>query len=71
MNAHAVEVEHAYERPIMSAFHAIWSLGGFGAALVGARTLSWGWAPATTLAVASVVGSWSVGRGHRCLLRQA
>lgn len=55
MNAHAVEVEHAYGRPIMSAFHGMWSIGGFLAALAGARTLSWGWAPATTFAVAIVV----------------
>jgi len=51
MNAHAVEVEHAYGRTIMSAFHAMWSVGGFAAALAGARTLSWGWAPATTFAI--------------------
>jgi MFS family permease len=50
MNAHAVEVEHAYRRTIMSAFHAVWSVGGFAAALAGAVTLSWGWAPATTFA---------------------
>jgi MFS family permease len=53
MNAHAVEVEHEYGRPIMSAFHGMWSIGGFLAALAGARTLSWGWAPATTFAVAT------------------
>ena len=28
MNTHAVKVEHRYQRPIMSAFHATWSLGG-------------------------------------------
>lgn len=53
MNAHAVEVEHAYGRTIMSAFHAVWSVGGFLAALVGARTLTWGWSPATTFALAA------------------
>ncbi|MBB4908045.1 putative MFS family arabinose efflux permease [Actinophytocola algeriensis] len=53
MNAHAVEVEHAYGRTIMSAFHAVWSVGGFLAALVGARTLTWGWSPVTTFAVAT------------------
>ncbi len=53
MNAHAVEVEHAYGRPIMSAFHAVWSVGGFLAALTGSRTLSWGWAPALTMAIAT------------------
>ncbi len=53
MNAHAVEVEHAYGRTIMSAFHAVWSVGGFLAALAGARTLTWGWSPVTTFAVAA------------------
>lgn len=28
MNAHSVEVEHRYGRPIVSAFHGVWSLGG-------------------------------------------
>jgi MFS family permease len=28
MNAHAVEVERAYGRPIFSAFHSFWSFGG-------------------------------------------
>lgn len=28
MNAHAVEVEQRYPRPILSAFHGVWSLGG-------------------------------------------
>ncbi len=49
MNVHAVQVERAYGRPVMSAFHAAFSIGGVFAALVGARTLSWGWAPAVTL----------------------
>jgi MFS family permease len=36
MNAHAVEVERAYGRPIFSAFHAFWSFGGvFGSAIGG------------------------------------
>lgn len=29
MNAHAVEVERQYGRPIMSSLHATWSVGGF------------------------------------------
>src|SRR5271170_1450517 len=52
MNAHAVHVEKAYKRPIMSAFHAAYSVGGVIAALVGARALSAGMSPATTLGVA-------------------
>jgi MFS family permease len=54
MNAHAVQVEAGYERPIMSAFHAMFSIGGVLAALLGARTLSWGWNAATTLSVVSL-----------------
>lgn len=34
-NAHAVEVERRYERPILSAFHALFSLGGLLASIVG------------------------------------
>jgi MFS family permease len=56
MNTHAVQVERGYQRPVMSAFHAVFSLGGVLAALVGARTLSWDWSAAGTLAGVSVVG---------------
>ncbi|MEU8795634.1 MFS transporter [Streptomyces sp. NPDC048643] len=57
MNAHAVQVEHAYRRPVMSAFHATFSIGGVFAALVGAGTLSWGWSPATTLSAVAALGA--------------
>jgi MFS family permease len=42
MNAVGVQVESARERPIMSSFHALWSLGGFvgaGSVIVMARVL--------------------------------
>jgi MFS family permease len=71
MNAHAVEVEHAYSRPIMSAFHAIWSIGGFVAALAGARTLTWGWSPATTLTIAAVIALVIAMAATPLLLRRA
>ena len=35
MNAQAVELEHRYGRPIMSTFHALWSLGGMSGAAIG------------------------------------
>ena len=40
MNAHAVVVERGYGRPIMAAFHAMWSIGGAFAALIGAVVLN-------------------------------
>ena len=56
MNAHAVQVERGYRRPVMSAFHATFSLGGVLASLVGARTLGWGWNPAATLGAMALLG---------------
>lgn len=56
MNAHAIQVERGFGRPVMSAFHAAFSIGGVLAALVGARTLSWGWSPVLTLGTVGVLG---------------
>ncbi|MFG2290353.1 MFS transporter [Streptomyces sp. NPDC048595] len=56
MNAHAVQVERGYRRPVMSAFHATFSIGGVLAALVGARTLDGGAGPAVTLAAVALLG---------------
>jgi MFS family permease len=56
MNAHAVHVEKAYGRPVMSAFHATFSVGGVVAALVGAATASAGLSPAAGMAAMGVLG---------------
>ncbi|MFL4491047.1 MFS transporter [Streptomyces sp. VTCC 41912] len=56
MNAHAVQVERDYRRPVMSTFHATFSLGGVLASLVGARTLAWGWHPAASLGAVALLG---------------
>jgi MFS family permease len=53
MNAQAVVVERAYPRPIMAAFHAMWSIGGAAAAVVGAATLKAGIAAPVSLSVCS------------------
>ncbi|WP_037857878.1 MFS transporter [Streptomyces sp. NRRL S-340] len=57
MNAHAVQVETAYRRPVMSAFHATFSVGGVLAALAGAAAIGIGWGTAVTLAVTAGIGT--------------
>jgi MFS family permease len=55
MNTHAVVVERAYPRPIMAAFHAMWSIGGAFAALIGAAALHAGIHTAVSLSVCGVI----------------
>jgi MFS family permease len=55
MNAQAVVVERGYPRPIMAAFHAMWSIGGAIAALIGAATLRAGIPTEVTLGLSGVV----------------
>ncbi|MBF6083441.1 MFS transporter [Nocardia cyriacigeorgica] len=56
MNTQAVHVEREYRRPIMSAFHALFSGGGLLGALVGALTLRLGWSPWLTMSLAAGAG---------------
>ncbi|MGK4580118.1 MFS transporter [Kitasatospora sp. HPMI-4] len=56
MNTHAVQVERGYGRPVMSAFHGAFSIGGVLAALAGAQALSRGWSATATLAGVSLSG---------------
>lgn len=56
MNAHAVHVEEAYGRPVMSAFHATFSVGGVLASLAGAATASAGLSPAAGMAAMGALG---------------
>ncbi|MEU5884445.1 MFS transporter [Spirillospora sp. NPDC047279] len=57
MNAHAVEVEAVYERPIMSAFHGMWSLGGAAGGLATAAALKAGFGVQALLITTAVVGA--------------
>ncbi|MFE1318086.1 MFS transporter [Kitasatospora phosalacinea] len=56
MNAHAVHVEQAYGRPVMSGFHATFSVGGVLAAGAAAAAAATGLGPATTLALLGALG---------------
>lgn len=51
MNAHCVEVEALYGRPIFTLFHAFWSIGGLACAWLGSITLAMGWHAEQTLAL--------------------
>jgi MFS family permease len=68
MNANAVDVERAADRPLMSSFHAIYSIGGFIGAAVGGLTAHAGWAAITTLlAVGAAVFATAVWTAHWAL----
>ncbi|MCW2747728.1 MAG: transporter [Nocardioidaceae bacterium] len=55
-NAQGVEVEREYGRPILSAFHAFFSLGGILAAIVGGVAISLGVDIRLTLGIAAAIG---------------
>jgi len=63
MNANAVEVERAWGRPIMSSFHAVFSLGGFAGAAAGGAFAHYALSPAVTFwavgAVIVVLATWA------------
>ncbi|MEV6207324.1 MFS transporter [Kitasatospora sp. NPDC051914] len=68
MNAHAVHVEKAYRRPVMSGFHATFSVGGVIAALLAAAATAAGLSPAATLAALGAVGTAAALLAARSLL---
>lgn len=69
MNTHAVQVERGYGRPVMSAFHAVFSVGGVLAALLGSLTLGLGWTPLVAFAVTTALGLLAAALATPALLR--
>ncbi|TCN55709.1 fucose permease [Rhodococcus sp. SMB37] len=69
MNSQAVLVERRYHRPIMAAFHGLFSMGGIAGSLVGAATLAAGIDPPVTLAAAGAVGLAAILWAARHLVR--
>lgn len=55
-NTHAAEVERGYGRPVMSGFHAFFSLGGFLAALLGGALIAAGVDLRVSLGIAAAAG---------------
>jgi MFS family permease len=55
MNANAVEVERAWRRPLISSFHAVYSVGGFLGAAIGGLFARAGLGAAPTFATVAVV----------------
>jgi len=55
MNANAVEVEQAMGRPIMSSFHAVFSIGGFLGAAAGGLLAQAAFSPGQTFTAVAVV----------------
>ncbi len=56
MNAQAALVERRYARPIMSSFHAMWSVGGLLGAAIGALAVARGLGTGTHFLIAAVAG---------------
>lgn len=71
MNAHAIHVEKAYGRPVMSGFHATFSIGGVLAALAGAGAASAGLPPAVGMAAMGAAGIMVALASARALLPAA
>ncbi|MEW9550997.1 MFS transporter [Nonomuraea sp. NPDC050783] len=55
MNANAVAVERAHGRPVMSSFHAVFSIGGFAGSGLGGLSAHAGLSPAVTFWTAGAV----------------
>ena len=55
MNLHAVDVEHASEKPLMSGFHALFSIGGFLGSGIMTALLSRGIAPSSSTILSSII----------------
>ncbi len=55
MNAYGVDVEHRYERPILSSFHGLWSLGAFAGASLAGIAAAAGWNSSAHLGVGALL----------------
>ncbi|MES0882367.1 MFS transporter [Roseibium sp. SCP14] len=70
MNSHAAEVESGSKKPLMSGFHALFSVGGFAGAGGATVLLSVGVTPLVTAVLGAVIGFAAIGAAWPCLLRR-
>lgn len=68
MNAHAVQVEKEYGRPIMASFHAAFSFGGLGGAVIGGLVASVGVEPLVHFSLVSGLSAFAALTAYRALL---
>ncbi len=67
MNAHAVAVERALGRPVMSSFHGMFSIGGFAGAGLGGVALAFGSIPGHAFAVTALTVILTIVASRRLL----
>ncbi|MES0808586.1 MFS transporter [Roseibium sp. SCPC15] len=70
MNSHASEVERGSKKPLMSGFHALFSVGGFAGAGGATLLLSIGVTPAITASLGAVIGFVAIAAAWPFLLRR-
>ncbi|MEH2493124.1 MFS transporter [Bradyrhizobium sp. AZCC 2230] len=71
MNIHAVEVERAAGQPLMSGFHALFSIGGFAGSAVMTALLSFHFGPLASALICSVLMLIAMALAWPRLLRRA
>ncbi|CAG4908536.1 MFS transporter [Acidithrix sp. C25] len=57
MNTHAIEVERSYRRPIMSSFHATFSIGGFSSSIYSSQLATYNVSPDVIVDIAVVLSA--------------
>ena len=68
INAHSVELEQRYGRPIISAFHGLWSLGGAAAGALTSLSLGLGLGNQAILIAVALIGTATMAIAVRPLL---
>ena len=70
VNTQAIGVQAHHGRPIMGAFHGLWSLAGFLSGALATLLISWQLSPSRHFLIIMVVGLVLIGVAHRYTLRQ-